>query len=90
MVLTGSLDLFVLMVEYLCGSVLLSLIVWALILLVTGILGRLSVNLILIVLACYLVAASVGYIGAIGLVIVFPLAAWYMVGGIINSLNQPR
>jgi hypothetical protein len=90
MVLTGSLDLFVLLVEYVFGGILISLIGWAFILLVTGILGRMSMPSIIVIIVTYFAVASVGYVGALAAVPLFLWAAWYMVVGILNALNQLR
>lgn len=90
MVLVGSLDLFVLLVEYTTGSILLSLFVWALVLLITGILGRMSMTSILVILITFLSVAMVGYAGAIGSVPVFLFAGWYLMSGFVNWINQMR
>lgn len=90
MVLTGSLDLFVLLVEYVFGGILISLIAWALILLITGIMGRMSMQSILIIIVTYFAVASVGYVGALVAVPLFLWAGWYMITGILNAVNQMR
>ena len=90
MALEGSLDLFVLLVEYVAGSILLSLFLWALILLVTGIMGRMSMQSIMIILATYFAVVSIGYVGALAGVPLFLWAGWYMTVGIINYFNQMR
>lgn len=87
---TIGLDLFVLLVEYVAGGILFSLILWALILLVTGIMGRLSMQSIIIIITTYFAVAAVGYIGALAAVPLFIWAAWYMTVGIVNYLNQMR
>lgn len=83
-------DLFVLLVEYVVGSILGALLVWALILLVTGIMGRMSMQSILIILVTYLATVSMGYIGALAGVPIFIWACWYAVTGIVNNVNQMR
>jgi len=88
--LTGSLDLFVLMTSYVAGGILLSLILWAFILLITGIMGRLSMNTILIVIITYFVAVGVGYTGALFAVPLLLWALWYAISGIINYINMMR
>lgn len=88
MVLTGSLDLFELMVNYVAGGILLSLIIWAGILLVTGIMGRLSMKSILVILATFLVTAAVGYIGALAAVPLLLWALWYAVTGVVRQVNS--
>jgi hypothetical protein len=90
MVLAGSLDLFELMVSYLAGNLGLSLIIWAGILLITGIIGRLSMQSILIIIVTYFAVVGVGYVGALAGIPLFIWAAWYMVSGIINYLNGIR
>jgi hypothetical protein len=90
MALTGSLDLFVLNVEYIAGSILLSLIIWALILLITGIMGRMSMQSILIIIVTYFAVVSIGYIGGLAAVPLFLWAAWYMITGLLNAVNQMR
>ena len=87
MVLTGSLDLFELMVVYTTGSILLSLIVWALLLLVTGIIGRMSMKSIIIIIATFLAVAAMGYAGIFAGALLFLFALWYMVEGILRKFN---
>ena len=87
---TIGLDLFSLMVEYVAGGILLSLILWALILLVTGIMGRLSMQSIIIIISTYFAVAAVGYVGALAAVPLFIWATWYILVGIINYVNQMR
>jgi len=88
MVLTGSLDLWELMVNYLAGGVLLSLVIWALILLVTGIIGRMSMKSILIILITFFLVASVGYVGALASIPLFLFSLWYAISGFIRWINQ--
>lgn len=88
--LTGSLDLFVFMTEYVAGSIVLSIFIWGLILLVTGIMGRLSISSILIIITTYFVVVAIGLIGALAVVPLTLWALWYAVSGIINYLNQMR
>ncbi len=87
MVLTGSLDLFELMVVYTTGSILLSLIVWALLLLVAGIIGRMSMKSIIIIIATFLAVAAMGYAGIFAGALLFLFALWYMVEGILRKFN---
>jgi hypothetical protein len=88
MVLTGTLDLFELMVNYVAGSIILSLFLWVLILLVTGIMGRLSMKSILVILSTFLLVAAVGYIGALAAVPLMLWALWYMITGVIRAINS--
>jgi len=90
MALAGSLDLFSLLVDNVTGSIFLSLIVWAGIMLVAGIIGRMSMKSILIIILTYASAALVGYVGALAAVPLFLFALWYMVSGIINWINGMR
>jgi len=90
MALTGSIDLFVLLVNYVAGGILFSLVLWAFILLITGILGRMSMNSIIVILVTFAVTAGVGYIGALAAVPLFLWACWYMIVGIINYINNMR
>lgn len=90
MVLTGSLDLFVLLVEYTTGSIMLSLFLWALVLLITGILGRMSITSISVIIITFLAVSSVGYTGALGAVPLFLFAGWYMMTGFINWINAMK
>lgn len=78
--------MFELMVNYVAGGILLSLLMWALILLITGIMGRMSMKSILIILSTFIMVAAVGYIGALAAVPIFVIALWYMVTGIINRV----
>lgn len=87
MALTGSLDLFELMVVYTTGSILLSLIVWALVLLVAGIIGRMSMKSIIIIIATFLAVAAMGYAGIFAGALLFLFALWYMVEGILRKFN---
>lgn len=86
--LTGSLDLFELMVNYVAGGILLSLIIWALVIIVTCIMGRVSMQSIIILLATYFAVASIGYVGALGAVPIALWAMWYGVSGILNFINS--
>jgi hypothetical protein len=88
MVLTGSLDLFELNVNIISGSILLSLFIWVLILLITGIMGRLSMKSILVILTTFLMAAAIGYIGALAAVPLLLWATWYAVTGVIRVVNS--
>jgi hypothetical protein len=88
--LPGSLDLFELMVNYVAGGVALSLLIWAVILMITGILGRMSMPSIIVILATFGAAASVGYIGSLAAVPILLFTLWYMVKGIINYINSMR
>ena len=90
MALEGSIDLFVLMVDYVAGGIFLSLLIWGLILLITGIMGRLSMQSILVILICYFSTAMIGYFGAIGALPFFIWGFWYMLTGIINKLSEVR
>ena len=87
-VLVGSLDLFELMVNYVAGGILLSLFIWALVLLITGIMGRLGIESILVIIVTYFAAVGVGYVGALAAVPLVLWASWYMVSGIINYFNM--
>lgn len=88
--IVGTLDLFELMVSYVAGSILLSLLIWALVILITGIMGRLSLQSILIIIIVYFAAVGVGYVGALVAVPLFLFAGWYMVTGILNYVNTLR
>ena len=90
MVLVGTLDLFELMVNNLAGNIFLSLVIWAVILMVAGIMGRMSFQSILIILCSYFAVAMVGYIGALASVPIMIWAIWYMLSGIINAVNNMR
>jgi len=88
--LPGSLDLFELMVNYVAGSVWLSGFIWAGILLITGIMGRLSIESIMVILITFIAAFTIGYLGALitGLILLFAL--YYAVSGLINYINTMR
>jgi hypothetical protein len=90
MALEGSLDLFVLMVEYVSGGILLSIILWALVLLITGILGRMSIQSILIILLTYFAVAMIGYFGFIAALLLTLFVSWYMSSAIINYFSSIR
>lgn len=89
-VLPGSLDLFELMVNYVAGSIGLSIILWALILFITGVLGRMSFQSITFIVVVFLAVASVGYVGALASAGLFLWALWYMISGGLNYINQMR
>jgi hypothetical protein len=86
---TIGIDLFVLLVEYVFGSILLSIIGWAFIMLVTGILGRVSIQSITIIIATFLAVSTIGYIGALAALPLFLWAAWYFTVGLLRYMNQP-
>ena len=88
--LPGSLDLFELLVSYVAGSIALSLLIWAGVLLITCIMGRMSMKSVLILLLVYGGAVSVGYIGALAAVPLFLFASFYMTMGILNWITSMR
>jgi len=88
--LPGSLDLFELMVSYVAGSILLSLFIWGGIILITCIMGRMSMKSTLILLITYGGVAGTGYVGALLAVLLFLIAGWWMVLGILNWLSSMR
>lgn len=88
--LAGSLDLFELMVNYVAGGVLLSLVIWAIVIFVAGLMGRLTFQSIIIILISYAVTVGVGYVGALAAVPLFLWSLWYMVSGVINYFNNTR
>jgi len=90
MALAGSLDLFVLLVEYVAGSILLSLILWAVVLLITGILGRMSMQSILIIILTFLAVSMIGYFGFIAALLLVLFALWYMITAILNYVSSMR
>jgi len=90
MPLAGSIDLYILMVDYVAGGILFSLILWAIILLITGIMGRMSMNSIIVIISTYFVVAAAGYTGSLAVVPITVWALWYMITGIINYINQMR
>jgi len=85
-----GLDLFQLMVNYVAGGILLSIVIWAIIILITGILGRLSMQSILVILGTFTGVALAGYFGAWAFVGILFLSLWYMISGIVNWLNSMR
>jgi len=85
--LPGSLDLFELLVNYVTGGILFSLILWGFILLITGIMGRVSLQSILIIIITYGVAVGIGYIGALAIVPIFTFALWFMLDAIFKWIN---
>ena len=87
--LPGSLDLFELMVNYVAGGVFMSLIIWAVILLITGgVMGRMSMQTLLVLLTTYFAVASVGYVGALAAVPLFLWSVWYATTGVIRYINS--
>lgn len=90
MVVEYGLDLFRILVEAVFGSIALSLIGWGVIILITGIMGRMSFQSILIILLTYGMAASIGYIGALAALPLSIASIYYMTTGILNRLNETR
>jgi len=88
--LPGSLDLFELMVNYVAGGIFLSFFVWAGILLVTGIMGRLSMESLLIIIITFMIVAFMGYFNGLVAVGIFLLCALYMTINIINWWQSMR
>ena len=88
--LAGSLDLYVLLVDYVVGGIFFSIMLWAVILLITGIMGRMSMNSVLVVLITFLSVATVGYVGALAAVPILLWASWYLAVGLINYINNMR
>jgi hypothetical protein len=86
----GGLDLFVVLVSYTFGSIALSLLGWALILLITGIMGRMSMSSILVILVTFGAVSSMAYIGSLACIPVFLWSCWYMISGILNKMNEMR
>lgn len=88
--LPGTIDLFELMVNYVAGGIFISIVLWGIILLVTGIMGRMSMPSILIILGTFFAVSMVGYIGALAAVPMMMVALWYMTVGILNYVNTMR
>lgn len=86
----GTLDLFELMVNYVSGDILISLFIWALIILITGIMGKMTMNTLIVILGTFMGVALVGYLGTIGAFPIFLFAMWYMFSGLLNWINQMR
>lgn len=75
---TSVFDLYYVMVEVLFGSVLLSGLAMAFILTVICLLGRISLPTTVIWVGFFLVVFSIGYVGALALVIAFILGFVYL------------
>lgn len=88
--LAGSLDLYVLLVNYVFGNIFLSLLGVAVILFITGIMGRMSIQSILVIVLTFMCAVLIGYFGSIVAIIFFLVSAYYMISGIINWIQQMR
>lgn len=88
--LPGSLDLFYLLVNGVAGGVFLSLLLWGFVLLVTGIMGRLSMQSLVVILVTYFVAVLVGYVGALVAVPLFIFSLIFMTIEILNFLGRAR
>lgn len=86
----AGLDLFTLLVSYIFGNIPLALLGWGLILLITGIMGRMSMSSILVILITYGAVSTIGYIGSLGAVPIFIFACWYAISGILNYMNTMR
>jgi len=83
-------DLFTLLVSYIFGNVFIAMFGIDLILLITGILGRMAIQSILVVLIFFTAVFLVGYIGALAAVPLFLICVYYFVSGFINWINNMR
>lgn len=88
--LPGTLDLFELLVNYIFGGILLSIIGWGAIILVTAIMGRLTMETIIVILGTYFGVAMAGYFGFIGYFPITLLAFYYAISGILNWWSATR
>ena len=84
----GSLDLFELLVNNVFGNVLVSILGVAAIMFVTGVMGRLSVNSIIIIISSFLLVATIGYFGSIPAILALLFAAYYFISGLINWIQS--
>jgi hypothetical protein len=89
-ILPGSLDLYELMVNYIAGDVLLSLFLWAGIMLIAGIMGRLNMETLGVVIGTFLMVAMAGFFGAWLAMFLFFGALWYGFSGALNWFSSLR
>ncbi len=88
MIELASFDLFSLLVSYIFGSIALAILGWALLMLLAGIMGRMSFSSILTIIITFLGVSSIAYIGSLGAIPVFLWACWFASTGVINKLNE--
>ena len=86
----ASLDLFTLLVTYVFGNIFLSMFGVCLLLLITGIIGRMAMQSILVVLIFFVCVFLIGYVGALAAIPLFLLCGYYFISGMINWVNNMR
>jgi len=89
-VLPGSLNLFEILVNYVAGNIYLAIILWAVVIAITAVMGRLSMQTVIIILVTFVGVATVGLVGALAAIPLTIFAVWFMVSGILNFFNQAR
>jgi hypothetical protein len=87
--MAGELDLFNLFVG-ISGNIFISMFIIILIMLITGILGRMSIRSIIYIVGVFIAVFMIGYVGAIAAIPLFIWAAYYMISGIINWWQSTR
>lgn len=86
----ASLDLFTLFVSYIFGSIFLSMFGLAFIYFIIGVMGKMTVESILVVILFFMGVFMVGYFGGGMAAIVFLIACWYFISNAINWWNSAR
>lgn len=84
----GTLDLFELLVNNVFGHVIVSLFGVCIIMFVTGVMGRLSIQSMLVIILTFLFVAMIGYFGSIMAIIVLLFSLWYFISGMIGFLQS--
>jgi hypothetical protein len=85
-----GLDLFVLLVDYVFGNVIMALVGWGVLIMLTAIMGRLSLQTDMVILVSYFAVAGVGFFGALAAVPLLIWAVWFAVSGVLNWMQMAR
>lgn len=83
-------DLFDLLVVHVFGNIFLSGLGIAALMFFMGIIGRMSFNSILFVIGTFMAVFLTGYLGPIGIILLFIGAMVYFVAGVIGFINWIR
>jgi len=80
-------DLFCILVEYISGSIFISGLLVALIMLFMAIIGKMSIKSTVIITGTFFCVFATGYVGALGAVPLFLFALIYFWQGLIRWIN---
>lgn len=90
MALEGSLDLFVILVNYVFGSIWLSGVGILVALFIIGVFGKMSPMLIIFILGTFSALFITGYLGSIGFGLFFIVGALYFSIAVLNYINTRK